>query len=126
MLFGFIWFSVFGGAGINMVRDTAKMNFAAKEQQVVAVLETTILPGSGQVKGNLAQKVDFTAGGKYGCGLVDAVHACAADSNCQYQYLRPPSLNTDLGGRGVNMWYDLMLSYGEPDAFLGWFLYVFS
>jgi choline-glycine betaine transporter len=126
VLFGFIWFSVFGGVGINMVRDAAKMGVTSK--QVTAVLETTTLPTNGVVEGTtLSQSVDFKVGGRYGCALIDDVHACAADINCEYKYLRPPSMMIDLAGRSKeDMWYDVMLSYGEPDDFLGWFLFVFS
>merc|ERR1712072_1302564 len=66
-------------------------------------------------------------GGRYGCALIDDGHACAADINCEYKYLRPPSLVIGLGGRSKeDMWYDMMLSYGEPDDFMGWALFVFS
>jgi choline-glycine betaine transporter len=140
--FGFIWFSVFGGVGINMVRDAKAMGVtstwsgkAEAHQQVIAVLETTRLPHNGTVTGRysiarpgtISQSIGFKTAGRYGCSLQSEVHSCAADVNCEYKYLRPPSLLINLAGRQKeDMWYDTMLSYGEPDAFMGWFLFVFS
>jgi len=91
------------------------------------VLETTRLPDNGTVSGRLTQSIGFKTAGRYGCSLQSEVHSCAADINCEYNYLRPPSLLINLAGRQKeDMWYDTMLSYGEPDAFMGWFLFVFS
>eukprot|EP01047_Picozoa_sp_COSAG01_P035888 COSAG01_NODE_2776_length_7094_cov_14.701930_5_plen_778_part_00 len=135
VLFGFIWFTVFGGVGIEMSRDAKAMGIAAGKPQITAVLETTQVGVSGGgtsgVAGVSQNSVSFVnqgptssdARGRYGCDVIDAVHTCAADINCQYKYLREPSLMNNLAGRSKeDMWYDVMLSYGEPDGFLGWLL----
>ena len=125
MLFGFIWFSVFGGAGIQMVRDAAANGITAPE--VVAVLEKFEIPANSSNVAAQGAFVKTTGWVKDACTIQSNVHACADDVNCGYKYLKDPSLIVGIQGRSKeDMWYDMMLSYGNPDGFMGWLLYVFS
>jgi choline-glycine betaine transporter len=121
MAFGFIWFSIFGGAGIQMTRNAAANGIL--EPTVVAVLEQTTLPADGQLNA-YAQQTGWVTGA---CAIQTYVHNCAATADCEFEYLKPPSLIVNLDQRSKeDMWYDMMLSYGAPDGFMGWLLYVFS
>lgn len=122
VLFGFIWFSVFGGAGIQMARDAAANSVTSAT--VVAVLDKSQLPEDGGLQAGMAHTTGWVSGE---CAIQQAVNDCAATKDCEYEYLKHPSLINNLAGRGTtDMWYDMMLSYGEPDGFMGWLLYVFS
>lgn len=122
VVFGFIWFSIFGGAGITMVRDAAANGIASPT--VVAVLDKSQLPENGALQAGMTHTTGWVAGA---CAIQEFVNECAATADCEYEYLKHPSLIVNLGGRGKeDMWYDLMLSYGQPDGFMGWLLYVFS
>eukprot|EP01046_Picozoa_sp_COSAG06_P007501 COSAG06_NODE_367_length_16758_cov_27.111651_7_plen_925_part_00 len=123
--FGFIWFSVFGSAGISMVRDAAANGIdGTTGPQVVAVLEKSQLPLNGALRAGMTQSTGWVMGA---CEIQDQVHDCAATEDCEFEYLKAPSLIVGIQGRSKeDMWYDMMLSYGEPDGFMGWMLYVFS
>ena len=156
--FGFIWFSIFGGAGINMVRDAAANGITSPT--VVAVLEHTTLPLNGALQAGMTKSTGWVTGA---CAVQTFVHDCAGsvgsvgsgscsdatastaaecsaltvpgtwtavaagNPSCEYAYLKTPSLIVNLDQRSKeDMWYDMMLSYGQPDGFMGWLLYVFS
>jgi len=106
------------------------------------VLETTTLPSSGQISGGLTHTAGWINGyptatttpslsdkayARFGCKIQATVQDCAKNPDCNYQYLRDPSLQIGIGSRQKeDMWYDVMLSYGAPDGFMGWLLFVFS
>jgi len=120
--FGFIWFSIFGGAGITMVRDAAANGITSPT--VVAVLDKSQLPEDGGLQSGMTHTTGWVSGE---CAIQQFVNECAATNDCEYEYLKHPSLIINLGGRAKeDMWYDMMLSYGQPDGFMGWLLYVFS
>jgi len=120
--FGFIWFSIFGGSGITMVRDAAANSITSPT--VVAVLDKSQLPENGALQADMTHTTGWVTGE---CAIQDFVNECAATPDCEYEYLKHPSLIANLGDRGKeDMWYDMMLSYGQPDGFMGWLLYVFS
>eukprot|EP01048_Picozoa_sp_COSAG05_P019484 COSAG05_NODE_3063_length_2366_cov_73.625152_1_plen_750_part_10 len=95
VLYGFIWFAIFGGAGIQMER-VAKAN-TISSSAVVAIIETSTLQTHTMASGTPALSPTHVFGYTVGeCAIQDQVHACETDSNCEWLYTKEPAKVTKL------------------------------
>ena len=122
VLYGFIWFAIFGGSGIRMQRDYL-VSGASTDRATMALIEMSTLPEAGGLEA-ATTTLGWTVGE---CPIQAAVNDCEADANCAWQYIRRPTTLTKLSTRSKeDMWFDMMESYGEPDGAFGKILNWFS